>query len=774
MNISDWRIGKKLISAFLTVVLLFVSISGYQILQMGKLARLQDEGAKRSSDAVEIKEIQNRLNEVYEMIADGIINRNMEETIKEFEQIKSNARKDILTVGKLVDTAEEEAWTEAFSEKYKDYTDIFEKELLPVLEKNESAEKRFKDSMAINNIARRVDAVYAVMADAVINRNLDQTRKEFNQIKAVAQKDTAALRGLTDTDEEKEWAEIFSVKYNQYLEIFEEKMLPILEKEKTADSQVSEDVKKIQELDEEIDILRDETILPLNKITQSLEQESNQSASDVKKIQELDEKIDKIRHETEIPLENISQSLFQESIESDKIFDDIRKKAIFWSVIISLSGILFALGIAYLITRSITVPLNKAVAMNNLLSEGDLNLDIQTSQVGSSLRPESTTVASLHSRKDEIGELFEAMTNMVERLREIIFHVREGSDRVKLMAESVKTSAEQVASVSEEMSSGSEEISQGASEQAASAEEASSSMEQMSANIRQNADNARQTENIAMKSAEDAREGGKAVEKLVLAMKEIAGKISIIEEIARQTDLLALNAAIEAARAGEYGKGFAVVAAEVRKLAERSQRAAGQINTLADSSVAIAENAGGMLKKIIPDIQKTSELVQEISVACNEQSSGAEQINKAIQQLDQVIQQNVSASEELSSTSEQLTSTAEIMANNSSEMADQAEKLQEIISFFKVDDNYKKQNFRSRNSEVRIQKSEAGIQKSESHHTKGLKKDYKVSLQNQPRSRRQSQSSTAKSHKETLPDGYSIEMNNNIKEDNHDDDFEKY
>jgi methyl-accepting chemotaxis protein len=195
-------------------------------------------------------------------------------------------------------------------------------------------------------------------------------------------------------------------------------------------------------------------------------------------------------------------------------------------------------------------------------------------------------------------------------------------------------------------------------------------MEQMGANIKQNNDNALQTEKIALKAAEDAQEGGKAVTETVAAMKEIAGKISIIEEIARQTNLLALNAAIEAARAGEHGKGFAVVASEVRKLAERSQKAAGEISQLSASSVGIAEKAGQLLVRIVPDIQKTAELVQEISAASGEQTSGAEQINKAITQLDQVIQENAAGAEELSSTAEELNS--------------QAEQLQTAMSFFKT------------------------------------------------------------------------------------------
>jgi methyl-accepting chemotaxis protein len=203
-------------------------------------------------------------------------------------------------------------------------------------------------------------------------------------------------------------------------------------------------------------------------------------------------------------------------------------------------------------------------------------------------------------------------------------------------------------------------------------------MEEMSANIRQNAENAQQTEAIAVQTSKDAQKGGEAVARTVAAMKQIAEKISIIEEISRQTNMLALNAAIEAARAGEHGKGFAVVAGAVRKLAERSQTAAGEISQLSMSSVGIAEEAGQMLTKIVPDIARTAELVQEINAASSEQDSGASQINSAIDQLNSVIQQNSSASEEMSSTAEELSA--------------QAEQLRNIISFFKIDDDRPKQD----------------------------------------------------------------------------------
>ncbi len=260
--------------------------------------------------------------------------------------------------------------------------------------------------------------------------------------------------------------------------------------------------------------------------------------------------------------------------------------------------------------------------------------------------------------RSQQDKLMQALDSMVKGLTGIVTNV--------------KATAENMASGSQELSSSAEQMSQGATEQASAAEEASSSMEEMVSTIRQNADNAQQTEKIATKSSGDVREGGDAVIKTVSAMKDIAGKISIIGEIARQTNLLALNAAIEAARAGEHGKGFAVVAAEVRKLAERSQTAAGQISELSSSSVAVAEKAGQMLSKIVPDIQKTAELVQEISAASSEQNKGAEQISKAIQQLDTVIQQNAAASEEVATTAENL--------------AQQTEELKNAISFFRTND----------------------------------------------------------------------------------------
>jgi len=189
-------------------------------------------------------------------------------------------------------------------------------------------------------------------------------------------------------------------------------------------------------------------------------------------------------------------------------------------------------------------------------------------------------------------------------------------------------------------------------------------MEEMSGSIKLTAEVARKTEIIADKAAERAKQGGVAVERTLGAMKKIADEIGIVEEIARQTNLLALNAAIEAARAGEAGKGFAVVAAEVRKLAERSGVAAAGISELSSSSVHVAEEAGKLLKNIVPEIQNTAELIQEISSATSEQSSSVSQVSKSLQESDHIVQQNAAISEQVSATTEALTGKSKDMINN--------------------------------------------------------------------------------------------------------------
>jgi len=298
--------------------------------------------------------------------------------------------------------------------------------------------------------------------------------------------------------------------------------------------------------------------------------------------------------------------------------------------------------IAVFITRNITKMLGGepqyAMDVANRIAAGDLTVSVIT-------------------MPNDMGSLLYSLKGMVAKLTDIIGNVRNTSDAL--------------ASASEEVSATAQSLSQSSTEQAAAVEESSASVEQMSASVIQNSDNARITESLATTAAKETGEGGEAVRKTVAAMRQIAERISIIDDIAYQTNLLALNAAIEAARAGAHGRGFAVVATEVRKLAERSQVAAQEISGVANDSVKLADEAGESLAKIVPTIQRTSDLVQEIAAASCEQASGISQINLAMGHLSQTTQQGASAAEELAATSE--------------EMSSQAQQLQQLMNFFKID-----------------------------------------------------------------------------------------
>jgi methyl-accepting chemotaxis protein len=310
-------------------------------------------------------------------------------------------------------------------------------------------------------------------------------------------------------------------------------------------------------------------------------------------------------------------------------------------IIITAAAVILIFAIGFYIARSISIPIAAATSHAELIASGDLSVQV----------PEAFL-----ARRDEVGKLAAAFKDMTANLLRTIGDISDVASSVTQGSEQINTTAQQ--------------MSQGATEQAANAEEVSSSVEAMAETIRQNTDNSGATEALAMRTAKDASAGGEAVQAAVLSMKTITDKIGIIEEIARQTNLLALNAAIEAARAGEAGKGFAVVASEVRKLAERSQLSAGEITKLSADTMGGASKASQTIQNVVPDIQKTTGLVQEIAAASREQAEGIDQIGKAISQLDSVIQQNASASEELASMAE--------------ELSGQAVQLTGAIGFFKV------------------------------------------------------------------------------------------
>jgi len=315
------------------------------------------------------------------------------------------------------------------------------------------------------------------------------------------------------------------------------------------------------------------------------------------------------------------------------------KKAIMNSIISGIILLIIGLFIIFLLISRLTKPLNLLVEQANNIAKGDLTGSIKI------------------VRNDEIGLLGNSFNMMTEKLKEIIGVVIESANSLKIGTSQIALSSQQIA--------------QGATEQAASAEEVSATIEQMGSNIQQNSENAMQTEKISREGADGMMEVASASQKSVEAIKKIAEKITIVNEIAEKTDILAINAAIEAARAGEHGKGFAVVAAEVRKLAEISQTAAKEINELSKLNLKLTEDAGILMGKIMPNIQKTAQLVSEITASSGEQNISAQQIAKAVDQLSTVTQQNSASSEELSSSSE--------------ELASQAEVLKDTIMFFKLE-----------------------------------------------------------------------------------------
>jgi methyl-accepting chemotaxis protein len=494
---KNLKIAQKLILSFFIVISLFVMVSIYQLYQQSKLSNLQDEGVLRSNALVNIK--------------------------------------DIKAMGTIL------------------YQDV---------------------------------------ANAVINRDLTESQKAWNDDKATALKDLDNLEKVVDTNMERDLLRECREQFKNLFSTYEDEMLPLIK----ADSSMA----VIRIVDAKFDVILANLDVSINKMVASIDAENK---------------------------------------AGDILFDSTTNSVFIFSIVVNIIAIIIAIIFVYIMVNLIAKPLNKGVVFANEISKGNLMVKLDIDQ------------------KDEVGILASSLKDMVVKLKEMMGNIVLGADNI--------------ATASLQMSSTSQQLSQGANEQAASVEEVSSTMEEITSIIEQNSQNASHTEKISVAAYQGMNEVATGANNTVEANRTIAEKIKIINDIAFQTNILALNAAVEAARAGEYGRGFAVVAAEVRKLAERSKDAADEIVALSQKSLQLSEGAGKKLMSLMPELEKTTQMVQEISAASAEQTNGSTQINSAIQQLNSVTQQNASASEELASGAEELSS--------------QAEQLKELVSFFKVE-----------------------------------------------------------------------------------------
>jgi len=581
----------RLILSLVVSIMAVVVLIALSATSMSHLARMQDEGAHRALESQNLADAQNIGARLYQVVGDAVINRNLQETRKDWAEVKKTAQEQMAQVAKAAETDVEQRWVADADAAFKETTSIFEEKMLPLLESNKATDEKIRE------------------LDDLLDKQVEKMREN--------------LRPLADSILTESKAE--DAKFDEKIRATESQMIAFGVIVMLVTLAVSFWVLRyiIRQLGGEPAMAAEiANRIAMGDLSSKVELRAGDKHSLMASMESMSVTIRTLVADAHA----LSAAARQGKLETRA--DAVKHQGEFRAIIEGINATMSA----------VVAPIDDVKRVMAAVEQGDLTQSVQADYQG------------------DFGALVTSVNNTVAKLSQTIAHVSSASD--------------ELANAATQVSATSQSLSQATSEQAASVEETSSAVEQMSASISQNSDNAKTTDGIARKSSDDALAGGEAVKSTVVAMKAIADKIGIIDDIAYRTDLLALNAAIEAARAGEHGKGFAVVAAEVRKLAERSQIAAQEIGELAANSVATAESAGSLLETMLPSIRKTADLVREIAAASEEQSTGAGQITVAMGQLNSVTQQNASLSEELAATAE--------------EMGAQAENLKDLMSQFAV------------------------------------------------------------------------------------------